>query len=134
MKKKIILGFSVAVVAFALGLGYMTYTKTTTNALLLANLEALTNPENGGGNTGGGNGESEEFNCVLQKDNCTFTINTYAQLEIIRKIPGLGGLSIGATIDLSDGTQIYAQASWYHTNKVRCGQDITCHSLLMGLL
>jgi amino acid permease len=54
MKKKIILGLSMAVVAFALGLGYMTYTKTTTNALLLANLEALTNPEDGGGSSESG--------------------------------------------------------------------------------
>ena len=45
---------------------------------------------------------------------------------------GLYGATIGATVDLSSGTQIYKQKSWWQ-NGVRCGNDITCNDFLKDL-
>jgi len=45
---------------------------------------------------------------------------------------GLYGATIGATVDLSSGTQIYKQKSWWQ-NGVRWGNDITCNDFLKDL-
>jgi hypothetical protein len=132
MKAKLFIGLAVAIVAIATATVFAVNhfsPKSQMSDLALANLEALTNGEDAA---------DGEFACVLRKDSCKFTINSYMQLEIIRRIPSLGGVSIGADVDLFGGTQIYALAEWYHIfdEKVRCGQDITCNSYLhqLGLI
>lgn len=88
--------------------------------VLWANVEALTNNEN------------DEFNCVMYKDECSYTIDSYLTLGIIiRRFPGMD-VGIGHTVDLSSGTQMYREKLPGEAG-VRCGRDITCNDFLVQL-
>ena len=54
------------------------------------------------------------------------------QINILRIKLGLYGVSIGATVGLSSGTQIYKRKKWWQ-NGVGCGNDITCNDFLKDL-
>jgi hypothetical protein len=87
--------------------------------VILKNLEAFTEET----------GESGGFDCQMKKDKCTFEVQTYLQITILRN-KGYTVAGIGAKIDLSNGTQIYYKESWYWPweDRVRCGTDVTCNT------
>ena len=116
--RKIFFVLVLATTAFAVIAKKMYFT-TPESDLILANVEALSQSEN-------------EFACVLTKDECSFTISTDAQLEIVKKVFSLFDASIGATVDLSSGTQIYRQKRFWESG-VRCGTDVTCNDFINQL-
>ena len=121
MKKKacFVLVFGVVVIAFAI-IGKRGSFKTPSESdLLLANVEALSQNEN-------------SYDCILTKDECKFVIKTQGQMNILVSKLGMYGAIIGATVDLSSGTQIYKRKSWWQ-NGVRCVNDITCNDFLKDL-
>lgn len=121
MKKKICLAlaFGTAAITFAIIGGRDNLKTFSESDLLLANVEALSQTEN-------------TFDCILTKDECKFEIKTQGQVNILVNKLGLYGATVGATVDLSSGTQIYKQKSWWQ-NGVRCGTDITCNDFLKDL-
>jgi hypothetical protein len=96
----------------------------------LANVESLAADED----------ENDGFKCVLFKDDCSFTISTYAQLEILRgKGYASASTEVGNKINFSDATQTYALYKdlpwfirWAYV-PIRCKEDITCNDFLKQL-
>lgn len=121
MKKKacFVLVFGVVVIAFAIIGKRGSFKMPSESDLLLANVEALSQNEN-------------SYDCILTKDECKFVIKTQGQMNILVSKLGMYGAIIGATVDLSSGTQIYKRKSWWQ-NGVRCGNDITCNDFLKDL-
>jgi hypothetical protein len=88
---------------------------------------------NGGTGTGTGSGTSDgAFECAMKKDVCKFTATTTFSLEILKKLPNVGNVTLNVQIDLSSCTQIYNKPFffWPWEDKVRCGSDVTCNTFL----
>lgn len=115
--KKILISMAVVTLLSSIVL-FLSNSNNRLDELILANVEALAS------------GEGSGFDCVLEKDDCTFTVSTNAQLNIIKKQFPFAG--IGVAVDLSSGTQIYREKYSYETG-VRCGEDITCNTFLRQL-
>jgi hypothetical protein len=124
MKKIIVIGMMVIGIVI-LGIVNFNLNNKSSNLseTFLANTEALARESSGG------------FDCLLTKDNCKFTITSTFELQVIRALPGFGSATLGIEIDLSSGTQIYTQPSffWPWESAVRCGEDITCNAFLQQL-
>ena len=118
------------VVAVCAAFSLMVYNQVNAkpeNSILAKNIEALAQNEGGGGT-------NNDYECKLEKDDCYFKILTEAQLDIIKKkLPNLGGVELGVTVDLTSGTQIYRSLKWYEFSGVRCGNDVTCNDFLRSL-
>lgn len=97
--------------------------KTVCDELTMLNVEGLSMDEGGSG-----------FNCIMEKDECKFKVETEAEVSAIKKMFASASLTIGAEVDLSCGTQIYREKRFWESG-VRCGADVTCNDLLnqMGL-
>ena len=54
------------------------------------------------------------------------------RMEIVKKVFSLFDASIGATVDLSSGTQIYRQKRFWESG-VRWGTDVTCNDFINQL-
>ena len=86
---------SIVVTIFAIiGHSNLRSSKNVSNELLASNVEALSNGS-----------EGQEYECVLEKDECKFTIRTQAELKILMKLKG-GDVGIGAEVDLTNGTKM----------------------------
>lgn len=120
-KKTFVVGLAAIAIAVgaAVNVGLFPQRSKYNSDLSLANVEALAQiiPESYG------------FNYVMYKDKCTFEINTLFELKMIKKLPKFGGVSLGTTVDLSDGTQLFREKKAWESG-VRLGADITCNKFL----
>lgn len=117
--------FGTMAFAAALFAGYSAYeaqNSVNLNDVALANVEALA-----------GDADVSEFNCIKEKDSCSFTITSESQISLLSKHLTGASASVGTTIDLSNGTQIYSPKKWFWQTGVRCGTDVTCNDLLKQL-
>lgn len=112
--------FIILGLAIALG-GVVTFCKVgkgmSTDSLLAANIEALTNNES-----------DDEVIWHVSNFECEFIIKNFVDIQIISsklKIP-VGSIDIGRSIDLSSGTVKCQLASWWN-QKERCPGVITCN-------
>ena len=60
----------------------VTASRNKVDSFIEANIDALTQSENTG------------FDCVLEKDNCRFTISTQAQVEILKRKYDIAALGV----------------------------------------
>jgi hypothetical protein len=95
----------------------------------LQNLEAFADESSS--EAGGG------FNCMMKKDPCTFTASLAIHVAILKRF-GFAEAALNVEVDITKGTQIYYQKSFYWPTdeRVRCGQDVTCNDYQrqMGLI
>lgn len=119
MIKKVYFILVAGVITCAVIAGKKKTTDSFENDLIMANVEALSQTES-------------SYDCVLTKDECKFEVKTQWQIDILKNRLGIDGASIGATLDLSSGTQIYRTKSWWERG-VRCGTDVTCNAFLKEL-
>ena len=113
--------FSIVAVEAALFAGYSTYSGQNTNKLtdvVLANVEALANGS-----------DDNEFKCVMEKASCKAEITANAQIPLLKKWLPNTELVVGATVNLTDFTQIFREKKEWESG-VRCGTDVTCYELL----
>ncbi|MDR2425310.1 MAG: hypothetical protein LBD59_11420 [Prevotellaceae bacterium] len=129
-RESIFLTIGIAVVAITLTVAGINYTlvsisKSNFSNLTLENIESYT----GEGEQGGG------YDCLMEKDDCEFKVETIIQFKILKRMPSIGGVEMGGYVDLSAGTQLYYKPLffWPWEKRLRCGQDITCNKYLQQL-
>lgn len=116
--------FSAMVIAAALFAGYSGYSGQNSNELAdvaLANVEALANGS-----------DNNEFKCVMEKVSCKPKINANAQIPLLKKWLPNTEIVVGATVDLTDLTQIFREKKEWESG-VKCGTNVTCYELLERL-
>ena len=129
MKKRIVkTTLAMTIVVASAVIGYASYTQyqnkqlAYANPLMEENLEALAEGNNG--NT-----------CYVSTYECSFTVESSAQIPIIKNKLGIKALSVGITVDLSGLTKKYCIYHWYNIfqDEVPCGTDYDCQKLLASI-
>lgn len=102
--------------------------KVSLSTLALANLNALADAENGENPDGGENSGTGDFKYKIDKDPCTITIASEAQVNVIFKLLGIK-IKVGAKVDIKDSTALYRLGGDY-----RLGTDKTCAMLTSEII
>lgn len=121
LKTSVILALGVIAV---IGVGISSQNQNLHFDLLLQNVEALA----------GTSPETDEFKCVMTKDDCYIeNITEYTLSILVGKYGGFGSFKVGDRVDISTLTQLYALAEYPWEDKIRCGKDISCNDLMSSL-
>ncbi|WP_106830316.1 hypothetical protein [Parabacteroides pacaensis] len=84
--------------------------------------------------SGGGNGtgvNDSEFKCGLKHESCKIKITSEGDLKTLQNRYSVFSFKMNVELDVSDLTQIYYQGDNI-SERVRCGQDRTCHDIILG--